>query len=244
MTAVPDPAAPGPYLVGATRRTLTRASSTTGLPRELDVVIWYPATTAAAAVSPDPVVLGALDVPPERAGGPYPVIMYSPGIGGVATNSSFLNAHLASHGFVAIALSNPGTTPAPCPVSPCAGNPASLDWRNESYANRPDDVWFTLDQALAWSGGGDPLLAALLDPSRLGMIGWSAGGVTPFQVVTQDSRFRAALAMAPPSQQMGRDAAPEIAVPMMILGGFMDELALFTQQVTLFAGLSPALPER
>lgn len=83
-----------------------------------------------------------------------------------------------------------------------------------------------------------------MDPGRLGMTGWSAGGVTTLQVVTNDSRFRAAVAMAPPSLPTAREAAPEVAVPTMVLGGFRDEVATFMQQVTLFAGLSPAVPER
>ena len=51
--APPDPGAPGPYAVGATRRTFTRASSTTGQPRVLDAAIWYPATSASAALPTD-----------------------------------------------------------------------------------------------------------------------------------------------------------------------------------------------
>src|SRR5687768_7951909 len=51
-----DPTRAGPYPVGVTRRTFTRASSATGQPRSLETVIWYPAH--ASSLSPDPVLEG------------------------------------------------------------------------------------------------------------------------------------------------------------------------------------------
>ena len=39
----PDPSQAGPFAVGVTERSFTRASSTTGTAREITMVIWYPA---------------------------------------------------------------------------------------------------------------------------------------------------------------------------------------------------------
>src|SRR5947209_7678180 len=64
----PDPESPGPYAVGATRRTFTRTSSTTGAPRPLDTIIWYPATPA--SVRPDAALAAPADIPPARGGAP------------------------------------------------------------------------------------------------------------------------------------------------------------------------------
>ena len=44
-----DPTAPGPYAVGFTTRTFTKASVTTGEPRVLETQIWYPAVPDSSA---------------------------------------------------------------------------------------------------------------------------------------------------------------------------------------------------
>src|SRR5437879_2471568 len=87
--APPDPSARGPYAVGVTRRSLTRSSTTSGLPRTLDTAVWYPAQETAASLPPAERLAAPLDVAAERAGGPYPVILLSSGAGGGPAGATF-----------------------------------------------------------------------------------------------------------------------------------------------------------
>src|SRR5439155_25588765 len=110
-----DPALRGPYAVGVTRRIFTRESSTTGEPRVLNTVVWYPAV--AGSEGPEP-PLGRVLAEPDRSGAPYPVLVFSHGFRGGALDSGFLHTHLASHGFVVVAPYHPQTVvPSGCPAS-------------------------------------------------------------------------------------------------------------------------------
>jgi Chlorophyllase len=121
----PDPGGPGPYPVGVTRRAFTRASSTTGEPRVLDTVIWYPATPAAAALPADETLRAPIDAVPNHAGPPYPVVLYSHGNATQPWGSSFFTNHLASYGFVVMAPAHAGNSGDTCPQPCVASNPNS-----------------------------------------------------------------------------------------------------------------------
>ncbi len=151
IAGLPDPGQPGPYAVGVTRWTFTRPSTTTGQPRVLNALIWYPASAAATASPPADPRLGApLDAEPDRRGQPYPVVVFSHGSGGSPLGYTYFATHLASHGFVMVAPPHPGNTSADCP-SPClASVPAARPSILDSAPNRPDDVVFALEQ------GGQP----------------------------------------------------------------------------------------
>ena len=235
-----DPSQPGPYEVGVTRRTITRPSSTTGEPRALDTVIWYPAYVVSRA--PDASLGATVDAPPVQEGGPYPVVVWSHGSGGVPWESTFFTAHLASHGFVVAAPTHKGNTidcPFPCLPSNSVARPAIVD----ASANRPDDVSFALDQALGLSAGDDGLLAGLLDAERPGVGGWSFGGGTALRVIASDPRFRAAVAFAPYADESTLEAVRRIARPTMLWGGILDDVLPIAQQRELHGRFPPTGPE-
>ena len=58
-----DPSGPGPYAVGTAQRTFTKPSETTGAPRVLDTLIWFPAASS--------------DAPTEVARGRWPLLIPS-----------------------------------------------------------------------------------------------------------------------------------------------------------------------
>jgi dienelactone hydrolase len=244
-TSPPDPAALGPHPVGVTRRGFARASATTGAPRVLDVLIWYPAAPSARPA--DERLAGVIDAMPSRASAPYPVVVFSTGGGGLPEYTTSLTPHLASHGFVVIATSHPGTSPVPCPVTPCVPpqTPEAVEWLAEMYANRPDDIRFLRAELLRLGHGADALLDGLLDDGRMGMAGYSAGGRTTLQVLAENPGFRAGVAMASAGGQLAevREAAAQVAVPMMLLSGERDHLATIDRQQALFETLTRA-PER
>ena len=47
------------------------------------------------------------DAPAERAHGPYPVVLFSPGLAGVRSQNTAWAQELASHGYVVVALDHP-----------------------------------------------------------------------------------------------------------------------------------------
>ncbi len=97
-----DVTAPGPFTVGETTITWTRTSSTTGQPRPLATVIWYPAKpgtgTAGGGVFRDAAVL-------RRH---WPIVLFSHGSCGFPGQSVFFTVTLASRGFVVVAPPHPG----------------------------------------------------------------------------------------------------------------------------------------
>lgn len=240
----PDPAEPGPFAVGATRRTFTRPSTTTGQPRELATIIWYPVAPEAAAGATRDAKLAALtDVAPARVGGPWPIVLFSHGSGGVPWQSTFLTTQLASLGFVVVAPAHTGNTAFDCRDGCLAFDAESRAKLLDSAQNRPDDIIFTFDQALALSRDGDTILGGLIDGERAGVAGHSFGGFTALAVAARDNRFKAAAPMAPaiPGSQ---NHARRLATPIMFFGAALDHLAPLKGVESLYQAVPTPGPER
>lgn len=222
----------GPYSVGVTQRTFVRPSSTGNGERVMDTVIWYPARPAPGTAEWH---RGTLDAP-AAAGQPFPALLFSHGTFDEPWSSSFLTAHLASHGFVVIAPSHPGNTahdcPPPCDPTTFAARAALLD----SGLNRPADVISALDQTLA--SVADPILGGLVDPSRLGALGHSFGGWTSMLVGARDARFRAIAPIAAPVLPGTLEIAETVGAPTLLLAGEKDTLTRLDQERQLSLALT------
>lgn len=201
--------APGPYRVGAT---------TLVVPRDdlgpLTVEVWYPAAppadSAPGRYTAD--VLGIdggayRDAPVRGVGGPYPVVAFSHGFGGVRWQSAFLCERLASHGFVVVAPDHDGSTLTTLRPQEAA----------DVAVRRPTDIADAVD-ALA-----DPGVAGLVvDARAYAMIGHSFGAWTALAVaggrLDLDGFEAACAAGAGPAcaffdgQTFDRDAATRWAV--------------------------------
>ncbi len=233
-----DPSQPGPYSAGVTQRTFVRTSSTTGEPRVLESLIWYPALTVDAA--PDARLAAPMDVEPERSGAPYPVLVFSHGNFGLPWGTSYLTSHLASHGFVVIAPAHPGNTLGDC-RPPCQpAGPAMQPIREDSAINRPGDLIAVLGHALALSQSDDPLLGGILDPARAGVLGHSFGGYTALVAVANEPRFRAAISMAPgggigPGRAMLQEAISKLSTPTMLMSAGRDATTPYASHRNLWS---------
>jgi predicted dienelactone hydrolase len=234
-----DPLRPGPYPVGTITRTLERRSSTTGEPRMLDVVIWYPASEMTRLFLPDQ-RLRAVPGAPVAAGGPFAVVLFSHGAGSSPIQSTFLTAHLASHGFVVAAPSHPGTTVDDC--LGCGSPERQQAMIRDSAANRPDDVTFVLDALTAMNGDQRSVLAGALDTVHAGVIGHSWGGYTAVVAAEADRRFRAAIAMAPVVNDTLEETAQRLRTPVLVMGSRLDNITPFPAQERLFARLPAGTP--
>ena len=223
-----DPGLPGPYPVGVTELTFERNSTTTGQPRTLKTIIWYPAAESAGTQPEDHMLNGVIDAKLTDDNLPLPIIMFSHGSGGMPYQSTYYTRHLASHGFVVIEPTHPGNTVADC--FPCTDTAALLD----SYRNRPDDITFVLEALLARRADPGPLFYNALDASRVGMSGHSFGALDTLRLAGSDSRFSAALAMAPPAGRRLSLDRIDIEVPTMIMGGGLDKITPLEEQKEYF----------
>ncbi len=237
----------GPSPVGVRTLDLIDASRPNPVgpgPRPLTTDVYYPSTPEAVAGVPrDPqqVLVPAptyRDV--ARAPGTFPLIVYSHGGGGIRFESAFKLAHLASHGFVVVSADHPGS------------NAVNTD-DPAAFENRPLDVRFLIDQALAFSAEAGNVLEGAIDPLRIGGSGWSFGGYAVTTLATgpffrgtfTDPRLKAILPLdgAVGALHWGTDAPAifgTIAIPTLSLGGDnLFSVVLAPDHQAMFDALQP-----
>src|SRR5215470_9320251 len=128
--AAPDYAARGPYAVGYREVKYTKASETTGEPRELNTLLWYPAVPGTGSFQ------GTKYNDAEVLQDRWPLILFSHGSCGIPGQSPFYTEGLASWGFVVAAPPHPGNTT--FELDHCS----DPDHLADSYANRVADIRF------------------------------------------------------------------------------------------------------
>ena len=240
-TASPDPSVPGPFPVGV--RTVTYQDldrkQPDGTPRTLVTEIWYPAVQATrgkpgvsydvrtvftpeqqaalAGVSLDPLPTAAVrDAPPARDHGPFPLIVFSHGQGGIRWQSTYYTVVLASHGYIVVSPDHPGDTLAEA-VRGTLESPAY------GVFSRPADVSFLLDTMTALPKS-DPL-AGLADLARVGVTGHSFGALTALRVAAIDARVKAIVPQAPTGTDVawvGLKKPVVLSIPVLIQGAHDD----------------------
>ena len=220
-----EPASPGRYGVGITQMTFTRTSDTTGQPRALETVIWYPAE---GGVEGEPVA----DAPPASEGGPFPIVLFSHGSSGEPKHVSYLTEHLASWGFVVVAPSHPGNTR--------QDGACDTQCLTDSFINRVPDVIFTLDEVLALRDDPSQPLGAIIDPERAAATGFSFGGMTAVRAAPE-GRFDAIVGLAPAVPTALVEIGQSLDVPILVAAGGED-LAVPSDQVeTFYEALPPEI---
>jgi predicted dienelactone hydrolase len=220
-----DPATVGPFTVGIERLTLTRESTADATPRELQTWAWYPAEGPTGTASE-----GA----PPVDSGPFPLVIFSHGSGGLPENHSFLTEHLASWGFVVVAPPHPGNTVRDC---------VACDFQNiaASAQERPGDVAFMLEELVRLSEAGAEPLGRLIDPERTAIAGHSFGGWTSLYVAPGGA-FDASVAMAPGLPDTLVPAASSVRTPVLLIAGSKDEIVEKAGVDRLYEALAAATP--
>ncbi len=179
---------------------------------------------------------------PQGAPGPWPVVVFSHGLGGSRDGFGYLAKHWASHGYLVVHPQHLGSD-----SSLWQDVPKPVGWWNmwraarepQNLLNRPQDVSFVIDRLQELNRGGP--LSGRLDLGRLAVAGHSFGALTSLLIAGQvlsgprgtlslaDPRPRAFIALSPPVLRQegghGRSYA-NIALPGLHMSGSRDETRL------------------
>jgi len=242
---VPAPGDVGPgtadYAVG--RRTIEIVAAPD---RTLTVDVWYPVDEAdAAGVAPSVYEFPgisypssvALAEPVASADGPFPLVVYSHGSGGLRYVAAFFTEALAARGFVVAAPEHTGNTA----IDAVAGTAAT---RKEVARLRPADVQSTITGMLAASADPADPMSGRIDEEKIGVTGHSAGGygvftaVAGFEDVPADPRIDAVVAMAP----VVPPEAEDVDVPTMVISGTLDTATTIAEQTERAWKIIPGRP--
>jgi len=184
---------------------------------------WYPTADPEAPFQYFPTVKGAV----ARGGSPadcgrFPLIVFSHGWTGCATQSTFFTEELARHGYVVAA---PDHTDALCSadgslsprfISPDVSFSRPELWNDSTHADRRTDVRRTIEWMLQAI-----LFRNQIDPDKIGAVGHSLGGYTVLGVAGgwqswTDDRIKVALLFAPYAAPfLVHDRLASVAVPVM-----------------------------
>jgi predicted dienelactone hydrolase len=224
LVAVAPRIAAARVAVGVTTRTFEKTSVTTGAPRPLATVIWYPAVPRTGTAEP----LGLRDAAVVRRR--MPLVIFSHGACGSPTESTYLTKALAAEGFVVAAMPHPGHTAAD--GVGCLSTATVID----TAANRVPDVRFTLDAMLALDADPTSPFAGRLRADAVAVSGLSFGGLTTLLAAQQEPRFRAALVLVPGGTNL---LGPRgITIPTMVIGAERDKIVGFAESERAFARLA------
>jgi predicted dienelactone hydrolase len=168
--------------------------------------------------------------------GPFPVLLFSHGLGGSRDAGAEWAEHWASHGYLVLALQHPGSDAslwrgAATPADAARGMRSGMT--AEQYVLRVEDVRFVIDELARRRDARDPV-AAKADLRRIGMSGHSFGAQTTQAVAGErfsvpaklaDPRVRAAIAFSPSAR--GAEAAlgerfGGISIPFLSITGTRD----------------------
>jgi dienelactone hydrolase len=162
-----------------------------------------------------------LNAPPIGRPHSLPLVVLSPGYTGQRSSLTSLAEDLASHGYIVAAIDHtyetyaiefPDGRIATCAT--CAFDQDDPDFFSKLYKVHAADVSFVLNELTGrnpvWSG------SRLIDASRIGMSGHSAGGAAALTAMLDDSRIDAGIDM----DGTTRDQLPDsgLSRPFMFLG--------------------------
>ena len=179
--------------------------------------------------------------------GPWPLVVFSHGLGGSHDGGKAWGQHWASHGFACLHPQHPGSDESLW--RGVAGNRAAVmaalrpGMGPEQLLARVADVRFVIDEVGRRSAGGDAPLARI-DLTHIGIAGPSFGAITTQALMGQrfpaapdlklsEPRAKAALLFSPSARGNRLDEAfGSVAMPVQCWTGTRDELPQLTPDVS------------
>jgi predicted dienelactone hydrolase len=170
---------------------------------------------------------------PVGAKGKVPLVVFSTGIEGTATNYQGLYRHWVQAGY-AVAAPN-----FPLSQENAPGGSSLVD-----FTSQPGDVRFVLDQVLAQSAKKKGPIAGKIDTNRIALAGKSLGAITTlnaaYTVADHEAREKAVISLTGAASD-GAHMFAGIPVPLLLVHGDADKTVPYQSSVTAF-GL--ALPPK
>ncbi|MFV0478734.1 MAG: alpha/beta hydrolase family protein [Parahaliea sp.] len=161
---------------------------------------------------------GGIWSPTDTGSGPYPLLIYSHGFASSREGGAYLARHMASLGYVVVAVDYPLTN------MKAPGGPLVKD-----VVNQAQDASFLIDEMLALSQDSHSAFYGMIDEQRIGAFGLSLGGFTTelltFHPEWGDPRLNAALSIAGPTYMLAPAFfAHRPNIPFMMLAGDIDAI--------------------
>src|SRR5262245_8522913 len=208
--------------VGVTTITFTKTSVTTGAPRVLDTVVWYPAKPHTGTAE----ALGQRDA--TMRPGKYPLVIFSHGSCGEPTEATYFTMALARLGFVVAAPPHVGNQ--------ASDGAACFTGFGDSFLNRVPDVRFVLDGMLGLAGDRSSRFYRRIRTDKVAMSGLSFGGYTTLLAVQREPRFIAAFSLVPGGVE-ALDKT-DITIPTLVIGAERDMIVGFPESQAAYARLA------
>ncbi len=160
--------------------------------------------------------------PSDNAEGPYPLVVYSHGIGSNLDSAEFLGEQLAGMGFVLIAANFP-LTHSKAPGGPDIGD----------IVNQAADVSFLIDTLTRLSNTPGHPLERMVDETRIGVTGVSLGAMTStlvgYHPAMLDPRIGAVLSIAGSTELFTAKFFNHAQIPFLMLAGDVDAIVSYEQ---------------
>ena len=217
---VPDKA--GPFVVGVkTITVIDTKRKTNEFPegRPLVIDIWYPAVPPKEGTPKDAYDVSK-DSPPAtqevikqtgiaipnlaqeayrdaelyRKGGPYPLILYSHGSGGIRFQSVFQCPHLASHGYIVVSPDHVNNTLYDILAGKDARDSGIL---LQSADDRPKDMVFVYEEMKRRNQDAQDTFSGMIKPEQVGITGHSFGGFTSILTPRDLPELKVSIPQAP-----------------------------------------------
>jgi predicted dienelactone hydrolase len=177
---------------------------------------------------------------PEKGRGPFPVILFSHGLGGSREGYTYLGNYWAGQGYIVLHLQHAGSDSEIWKDAPPGDVLTAMRRAASQPRNTQDrifDIKFAIDQLAALNDEPGPLQRRL-DLSRIGVAGHSYGALTSLAIAGQtfitaagarssspDPRVRAIIAMsAPPpkNKELRRAVYASVRLPCLHITGTRD----------------------
>lgn len=179
---------------------------------------------------------------PKEGSGPFPVVIFSHGLGGSRDAAPYLGNFWSQKGYICIAVQHAGSDTAVWRSSLAEGKAVMMQKmkaaaNGQNLIDRAGDIKFVIDE-MARRNQSDPLLKNKMDLNKIAVSGHSFGAGTSLAIAGQnfpsgqkgkDSRVKAAIYLCPPV--MGGKIAPDktygkIDIPGMLITGTKDVSAI------------------
>ncbi len=184
---------------------------------------------------------------PKEGAGPFPIVIFSHGLGGSRDGYEYLGRHWAGCGYVSVHLQHLGSDDSVWKDVPPAERAKSVQRSAANIANalnRPSDGQFAIDQMEKLNADGSSPLKGRLDLQAIAMAGHSFGGYTTLALAGEtfilpvgakrydEPRIKAAIQMSAPAPIIRSEmdkAFGSITIPVMHMTGTKDFLEILPQ---------------